>query len=71
MNTNNIINWIIGGLFTLLTIVGSWAYTSMDTRIKATEERVDALMESISIVRSDVSYIRGRLEPHPPALQRD
>jgi len=66
MNNNKLLIAIASALFTLLTIVGSWAYTSMDTRIRATEERVDALMESISIVRSDVSYIRGRLEPPLP-----
>ena len=53
---------ILGGLFTLLTLTGVWAYNSIDHRIKANEERVDAIMQGISDVRSDVSYIRGRLE---------
>lgn len=54
---------IASGLFALLTIVGGWAYTSIDNRIRANEERVDAIMGAISDVKSDVSYIRGRLEP--------
>lgn len=60
--TNNVVGWIASGLFVLLTIVGGWAYSSMDSRLKANEERVDAIMQGISDVRSDVSYIRGRLE---------
>jgi len=59
---NNFVRWIAGGLFVLLTIVGGWAYSSIDTRLRANEERVDAIMQGISDVRSDVSYIRGRLE---------
>jgi hypothetical protein len=63
VNNNKLLIAIASALFTLLTLVGGWAYNSMDTRIRATEERVDALMESLSVVRADVSYIRGRLEP--------
>lgn len=54
---------IASGLFALLTIVGGWAYTSVDSRLRAAEVRVDAIMGTLSDVKSDVSYIRGRLEP--------
>lgn len=63
MNNGKLVYWILGALFALFTIVSSWAYNGMDSRLRATEERVDALMEGVSKIQSDVSYIRGRLEP--------
>lgn len=45
-----------------MTLFGGYMYSAMDARIRATEESVDALMESVSATRADVSYIRGMLE---------
>jgi len=69
MNTDKLLMWIAGGLWLLFLAVSGWAYSGLNEQIRDNErqihsynERIDALMESLSKAQGDISYIRGVLE---------
>ena len=63
MNRNSSLSWqtwIVGGVFTLLTAVGAYAFNAIDARMAASEARIVALEQASVQKRERLSALEAK-----------
>jgi hypothetical protein len=53
-------SWVVGGVFTLLTAVGAYAFNAIDSRMAASETRIIALEQSSVTKREKIAALEAK-----------
>jgi hypothetical protein len=55
-------NWVISGVFVLISVVGAYAFNAIDSRMSTSETRIIALEQSSIVKRERLSALEAREE---------